>query len=56
MTFFLLIVTVLSVNGQKTVSFEKFDTHYECYQAMQAVAKEVPNVTGTCAEVKRGEQ
>jgi hypothetical protein len=56
MTFFLLIVTVLSVNGQKTVSFEKFDTHYECFQALKAVADEVPNISGTCAEVKRGDQ
>jgi hypothetical protein len=56
MSFFLLIVTVLSVNGQKTVSFEKFDTHYECFQSLSAVAKEVPNITGSCIEIKRGEQ
>ena len=54
-SFFLLIIVAFSPNGSRSVSTEKFETHYECFQAMQAVSREVPNITGTCAEIKRGE-
>lgn len=55
MSFFLLIVVALSSDGHRTVSFEKFDSSYECSQALVAVSKEVKETTGTCIEIKRGE-
>ena len=55
MTIFLLVVTFMMSNGQKGVSIEKFDTSSECYRALVAIGQEVPNVTATCSEIKRGE-
>lgn len=55
MFFYLLVVVTLSGDGHRTVSFEKFESSYECSQALVAVSKEVKETTGTCTEIKRGE-
>jgi hypothetical protein len=54
MSYFLLVITVMLSNGQKTVTIEKFDTHGECVKAMMAVNEDVPNLTASCKEITRG--
>jgi hypothetical protein len=54
MSFFLLIVTFF-INGQQGVSVTRVETQGECFRAMQAVVKAMPQATVECEAVQRGE-
>lgn len=54
MSYFLLVITVMLSNGQRTVTVEKFDTNAECVKAMMSVQEEVPNLSAACKEIQRG--
>lgn len=51
MSTFLLVITVLLSNGDKTVSVERFETHAQCYKAMLVISDVVPNLSAVCLEV-----
>jgi hypothetical protein len=55
MTTFLLVIVFNLTGGQRGVTIEKFDSHAQCFAAMQVVAREIPNVTASCNELQRGE-
>lgn len=51
MTYFLLVVTFALSNGQRGVTVEKFETHAQCFKAMQIVSQAAPTATAYCQTV-----
>jgi hypothetical protein len=54
MSYFLLVITFALSSGQKGVETQRFDSHAECFEAMQKINDVVPGLSAVCLELKKG--